>query len=163
MIGRARLESFEKDIAYIRFSIEDTGIGIAPEAIEGFLIPLSKGAPRLLKSMAAQVGTNDFQSFGTADGRKAGGKKSAWRGIGVLFYPSVKIQIPDIWPNCLGEKKIENVSMDWKGKRLLVAEDNKLNMEIAVTLLEMEGFQLETVQNGKAALELYLKKEPLLF
>ena len=59
VIGRARLESFEKDIAYIRFSIEDTGIGIAPEAIEGFLIPLSKGAPRLLKSMAAQVGTND--------------------------------------------------------------------------------------------------------
>ncbi len=34
VIGRARLESFEKDIAYIRFSIEDTGIGIAPEAIE---------------------------------------------------------------------------------------------------------------------------------
>lgn len=63
----------------------------------------------------------------------------------------------------LGEKKIENVSMDWKGKRLLVAEDNKLNMEIAVTLLEMEGFQLETVQNGKAALELYLKKEPYYF
>lgn len=46
--------------------------------------------------------------------------------------------------------------MDGKGKRLLVAEDNKLNMEIAVTLLEMENFQLETVQNGKAALELYI-------
>ena len=45
----------------------------------------------------------------------------------------------------------------------MVAEDNKLNMEIAVTLLEMEGFQLETVQNGKAALELYLKKEPYYF
>ena len=31
MAGRV-LESFEKDIAYIRFSIEDTGIGIAPRS-----------------------------------------------------------------------------------------------------------------------------------
>ena len=45
----------------------------------------------------------------------------------------------------------------------MVAEDNKLNMEIAVTLLEMEGFQLETVQNGKAALEAVFKERAILF
>ncbi len=64
MIGRARLESFEKDIAaYIRFSIEDTGIRLT-RSDRRILIPLSKGAPRLSQKVwRHRVGTNDFQSF----------------------------------------------------------------------------------------------------
>lgn len=46
VIGRARLESFEKDIAYIRFSIEDTGIGIAPEAIERIFDSFEQGSAK---------------------------------------------------------------------------------------------------------------------
>ncbi len=39
------------------------------------------------------------------------------------------------------------------GKRLLMAEDNELNREIAVTILEDAGFKVDTAQNGEIALE----------
>ena len=39
------------------------------------------------------------------------------------------------------------------GKHLLLAEDNELNAEIAVTLLEEQGAKITAVTNGKEALE----------
>lgn len=38
---------------------------------------------------------------------------------------------------------------DFHGKRLLVVEDNQLNQEIAQSLLEMEGFLVETAETGR--------------
>lgn len=40
-----------------------------------------------------------------------------------------------------------------QGMRILLAEDNELNAEIAVTLLEMAGAETVTAQNGKEAVE----------
>ena len=43
--------------------------------------------------------------------------------------------------------------MDFAGKRLLVVEDNELNLEIATTILEEAGFAVETAVNGRLAVE----------
>ena len=42
---------------------------------------------------------------------------------------------------------------DFTGKKLLVVEDNELNLEIASTLLEEVGFEVDTAGNGKIAVE----------
>ena len=42
---------------------------------------------------------------------------------------------------------------DFTGKKLLVVEDNELNLEIASTLLEEAGFEVDTAGNGKIAVE----------
>ena len=39
-------------------------------------------------------------------------------------------------------------------------EDNLLNQEIAQSLLEMEGFLVETAENGQAALDAFGSHEP---
>ena len=46
------------------------------------------------------------------------------------------------------------------GKRLLLAEDNDLNREIAVELLKMQGILVETAENGKQAMEMFETSEP---
>ncbi len=43
---------------------------------------------------------------------------------------------------------------DFSGKRLLLVEDNELNMEIAQELLCAVGFEIETAQNGQIAVEM---------
>lgn len=43
-----------------------------------------------------------------------------------------------------------------KGGRVLLAEDNDLNREIAVELLKMAGMEIDCVYNGKEALERFL-------
>lgn len=57
--------------------------------------------------------------------------------------------------------RIAGNSLD--GKRLLLAEDNGLNMEIAVTLLEMNGAVVEGVENGHEAVERFMNSEPGYF
>ena len=47
-------------------------------------------------------------------------------------------------------------SVDFSGKRLLIAEDNQLNAEIARDLLELKHFTVDIVPNGLKALEAFL-------
>ena len=46
------------------------------------------------------------------------------------------------------------VELDPHGKRLLVVEDNELNMEIACELLEEAGFEIECAVNGREAVRM---------
>jgi CheY-like chemotaxis protein len=46
------------------------------------------------------------------------------------------------------------VQKNYAGRRVLLAEDNELNVEVARELLEMVGLEVEHVYNGKDALEL---------
>ena len=50
--------------------------------------------------------------------------------------------------------------MDFTGRRLLVAEDNELNWEIASELLSAVGFTLDWAENGKICVEKYQVAEP---
>lgn len=51
-------------------------------------------------------------------------------------------------------------SFDFSGRRILVAEDNGLNMEIAVEVLKLSGAQVEQAADGKQVLEKFLQSEP---
>ena len=53
------------------------------------------------------------------------------------------------------ENSTETVSAapHFAGKKLLVVEDNELNLEIASTVLRESGFVVDTAENGKIALE----------
>ncbi len=63
------------------------------------------------------------------------------------------------------EEKESNVletfrQQDFSGKRVLLVEDNEINIEVAKELLNIVGIQVETAMNGKLALETVLEKEP---
>lgn len=46
------------------------------------------------------------------------------------------------------------------GKRILLAEDNELNWEIASELLQEQGLELEWAENGEVCVEKFKKSEP---
>ena len=53
------------------------------------------------------------------------------------------------------EKGAEKEREDFSGCRVLLADDNELNREIARTLLEMRGMEVETAEDGQEAVNLY--------
>ncbi|MBR1820816.1 MAG: response regulator [Clostridia bacterium] len=59
----------------------------------------------------------------------------------------------DVKPN-------ETAKIDYSSKRLLLVEDNAINLEIAQMILTQAGFQLETAENGKAALDAVAASQP---
>ncbi len=57
------------------------------------------------------------------------------------------------------EKKAEGL----EGKTILLAEDNEINMEIAVELLSMNGIKVVQAWNGQEALEAFQASRPFTF
>jgi CheY-like chemotaxis protein len=53
----------------------------------------------------------------------------------------------------------ENGSVDFTGKRLLLAEDNDLNAEIAIFVLEDAGFEVERAEDGVKCFDMIVKHE----
>ncbi len=49
---------------------------------------------------------------------------------------------------------------DFQGKRILLAEDNELNREIATEILQEAGFQVDAAENGQQALEMLTGAKP---
>lgn len=60
-----------------------------------------------------------------------------------------------------GEDKNEQLSL--KGKKILLAEDYELNMELATEILEMCGAEVTQARNGKEALECFRASPPGFF
>ena len=54
-----------------------------------------------------------------------------------------------------GEEKPLQKGPDLRGRRVLVAEDNELNWEIASELLSAEGLELEWAENGQTCVEMF--------
>ena len=68
--------------------------------------------------------------------------------------PLFMSQLRDLLSNPVPEEKTsEKRKYNCSGKRILLVEDNGLNMEIAQTILEDAGFVIETANDGVAAVE----------
>ena len=65
----------------------------------------------------------------------------------VLSRPFAKREVKDV------EKEVMDMSV-FQGKRILLAEDNELNRELAEAIFTEAGFLLEMAENGKLALEM---------
>ena len=69
-----------------------------------------------------------------------------------LFYELKRFVEEDAEPGGLQE---EHAVPDWKGKRILLAEDNELNWEVASTLLQEYGFDLDWAENGQVCVDMF--------
>lgn len=132
----------------IYFSVKDTGIGIA-----------EKDMARIFQAFE-QASNDTARKFGgTGLGLSISVKLLAMMnsrlevesevGKGSNFFFTLML------PTAVMEKKSEEVKkvVTPHGKRLLIAEDNELNMEIATSLLEMNGFEVEGAENGQLCVE----------
>ena len=60
----------------------------------------------------------------------------------------------------LDKQQAQAEQPDFKGKRLLVVEDNKLNREITVTILEQTGILTEQAEDGSVAVKMVQEAAP---
>lgn len=79
------------------------------------------------------------------------------KGVGTEFVVRLKLE-------AASEEEVDvgnaGENLLFHGKRLLVAEDNPLNQEVAATLLSEEGFQVECADDGLEALRMVSESAP---
>ena len=137
----------EKGFSNLYFQVRDDGIGIAPEKQQLIFRQFEQADN---SDNARKQGTG----LGLAISRRivrmmdSDIKLESEPGKGSSFSFSVKFQ-PVSGEKTTVTSRPEEIS--FPGKRILVVEDNELNMEIICTILENYGIETEQAVNGKEA------------
>ena len=144
-------------IRYI-FSCEDTGIGISEEYL-----------PHIYEEFSREHTSTENKVPGTGLGLSIirsmielmGGsiQVESRQGIGTKFTVDLSFDMAskeEVYGsrNAIKTSAIHTI----KGKRILIAEDNELNAEIAKTVLEDVGALVTRVEDGQQAVELFKEK-----
>ena len=139
--------------AEFRFACKDTGIGMSKEFQKRAFEPFTQEGRD--NARTHYDGTGLGLSIVQALVRQMGGSITfeSEEGVGTSFLVTLPFQID---PNPQPKPK-ESVSepIDLDGVRVLLAEDNDLNMEIATFFIEQHGAKVTTARNGREAVELF--------
>ena len=153
----AKLLEADNDRVRIRFTVKDTGVGIADELKDIIFLPLTKeyrgstnvyGGSGLGLAICKQLvdrlgGTLDFIS-------NKGDGSEFWV---VLDFEQDKAALQR-------QAEVPAQAVDFSGKYVLLAEDNRINCEIVKRLLTRRGLTVETAENGQVALNKYMMNAP---
>lgn len=137
-------------------SVKDDGIGISRD-----------DAKRIFQSFEQAENQPAIQPGGTGLGlaissrliQMMGGEiqLKSEPGRGSVFYFSIPV-IPGNGIKQESDDEQKRLAL-FRGKRVLLVEDNELNAEIAGTLLEMNGFIVDCAENGKAGVDAFAGKQ----
>ena len=148
----------ENYIAY-KIVVEDTGIGMSEDYLSHIFEEFSR---EHTSTESKVVGTGLGLPIVKALIDLMGGTIEIEREVGKGTKTTVMIPFEIATQEQILEeqqKEKEFVPEDIKGKRILVAEDNELNAEIALTVLKEKGLLVERAANGKQCVEM-LKEKP---
>jgi PAS domain S-box-containing protein len=137
--------------ALVQVSVQDTGIGISPEALETIFKPFSQedGSTTRLYGGSGLGLTISRNLAEMMDGKIS---VESTRGIGSCFRLTLPfLLVPLTEP--LIEKAV--LCAGWEGEpvRILLAEDNPVNRTFAVSLLRKLGHKIVVTENGRECLE----------
>lgn len=163
-INQSRTDSQDSQFA---FKVQDTGIGMTQEFVDKELFTPYARAETLENVSGTGLGMSIVRNLvkkmnGTIRVKSVVNK-------GTSFILSIPLQIDsDSIDNQIVSTKENNQDkineqFNLKGLKLLIAEDNELNMEIACDILESRGFIMTKAWNGQEAVDKFLEKEPFYF
>jgi CheY-like chemotaxis protein len=141
--------------------VRDTGIGMSPE----FAAHVFEAFEREHTSTVNKIqGTGLGMAITKSIIDLMGGtiEVNTRQGEGTEFVIHLNLELADASEFAQDEAaeagSIDEV--DFTGKRVLLVEDNEINLEIASIMLEELGFEYETAINGKEALDAIAASEP---
>ncbi len=148
----------------LQFAIEDTGIGMSQEQMEGLFQPFGQAdssttrkyggtglgliiSKKIVQLMNGEIAVESEQDAG-----------STFR-----FTVSLKTQQSESSQNrALGnqtEMDVDQAIVRMRGAKILLVEDNEINREIVLDILAMSGMTVEIAFDGQEALEFLAKDD----
>ncbi len=153
--GRITFSIIEKktshDFASFQFIIEDTGIGISESFLKHIFEPFERQKNTTMSGVyGTGLGLTIVKNIVETMGGEIEVSSSAGQGSRFIVTLSMRLcdkaSRHDEWP------PQQNMSKEASGKILLV-EDNEINLEIETELLTDSGFVVDTAVNGSIAVE----------
>ncbi len=152
---RIKIISLEKEMITIRYEVEDNGVGIPEDKKEFVFQKFSQVGREFNKSEGTGLGLSIVKNLLEMMDSKI--NLDSKEGRGTKFYFDLKLEI-------INEKTVQKIDCDHKSvhpvyRKILVAEDNKINQIVTKNLLNIIGYDCTIVENGSNALQMVKKED----
>ena len=150
----AKQVEVDKKKVFIRFMLDDTGNSLSDmmkesvfgidddkerDVLEAHHFDLSLAA-KIIQLMGGQIGIN-------VDGS------------GTHLYFNLPFELQEEGEKTVSKKKLKNpAAADFSGKKILLAEDSEMSRDAIKAVLEVVGFDVETVENGRKAVIMFVSQ-----
>ena len=136
----------------IHFRVQDNGVGMTKEFQRHIFEPFER-APETENLQGTGLGMTITRNLlhlmnGTIE-------INSTQGMGTSFHVMIPMKASESEVAAQNIEEVSDLVPDWSRNRILVVEDNELNMEITCTFLEETGVSYEKAMNGKEALDLF--------
>ena len=154
---RARLQGEDEDGVLVRFEVQDTGIGIAPDDVGRLFQAFGQADVSTTRKYGGTgLGLAITRRLAGLMGGQAGVESTP--GVGSTFWFTARLERGH--GLSLGKQEAAGVAraeealrQGHAGAHVLLAEDNETNLEVALELLHGVGLSVETAADGRMALE----------
>lgn len=154
-----RQERQEDDFCRLTIEVRDTGIGMTEEFLKKIFEPFEQADSSISHKyggtgLGLAISHNLIQLMGGQISVQSKEGEGTCFQVG-LRLPVTDSNVPEIAPSARiqSEERLD-------GYRILLAEDNAINSEIATSLLAIKGAKVDPVWDGKEALEQFAQSTP---
>jgi len=153
----ARIEINKSQSFVVYFSVGDTGIGIAPAKIRQIFESFTQADTETTRKYG---GTGLGLAISKHIVEKMGGelKVKSEPSKGSEFYFMIEMKVDKAQKAYVNEEKLKDL-VNLAGVRILLAEDNPINMIVAKRFLQKWNVSVDEAVNGRIAVELFEKNE----
>ena len=148
---RVQPVNVSESAARLRFEIQDTGIGMSPEAVAKLFQPFTQADSGIARRFGGTgLGLSISKRLVELMGGKIGVTSTS--GVGSTFWFELPFdRLPD-------EKRPKSSAPEVKGPRLqglrlLVVDDSQINLYLAERVLKREGAEVTLMKDGQQALD----------
>lgn len=145
------------------FIFEDNGIGMSEEFLTKIFQPFEREKDEHATNVQG-TGLGMAITKNIVEMMHGDIKVESNPGEGTRFIITIFLELQDLnnVPTPIGEGSFTKpqdqladlAKADYSDKRVLIVDDNELNLEIASEILGMSGIQIETAENGKLAVDM---------
>jgi len=152
---RARVLNETDDVKSIRFEVTDTGVGIKPDQLDRLFTAFEQGDNSTTRQYGGSgLGLAITKYLAGVMGGEVG--VSSTLGVGSSFWFTVKLKKnvnqSSVIRKQLAYEEAETIILrDYHGRRVLLAEDDPINQEIALEQLRLVGLTVDVADDGKQA------------
>lgn len=147
----------DKDNAEFEFTVKDTGVGMTEDFLTHIFEPFTQENSNT-SSKYTGTGLGMAITKQLVDKMNGSIKVKSELGKGTVF--TVTLPFPINHSPACADKQQEHTIKNLENMRVLLAEDNEINLEITQCILKQKKIEVITAKNGEQALNCFLQSKP---
>jgi len=146
----------------LRFEVQDTGIGIEPDKLAGLFQEFEQADSSITRKFGGTgLGLSITKRLARLMGGDAGAESQP--GKGSTFWFTVWLEHGHATQPAETSATVKDAETElrthYAGSRILLVEDNAVNIKVALVLLNRVGLEVDTAKNGREAVEAVRAKD----